>query len=70
MVDKALKPKTGDVILAIHNGDRLIRVLDIHNRRLLSDDKFYPTLNILEGSDFQVIGVVPMSIRDHQGNES
>lgn len=66
IVDRAVNPAHGDVILAALNGELTCKILDMHNRRLLSASDSYPPLPIEEGADFQIEGVVINSIRSHR----
>jgi len=66
IVDRAVRPVHGDVILAALNGELTCKILDMHNRRLLSANDGYPPLPIEEGADFQIEGVVINSIRSHR----
>jgi DNA polymerase V len=66
IVDRAVNPAHGDVILAALNGELTCKILDMHNRRLLSANDGYPPLPIEEGADFQIEGVVINSIRSHR----
>lgn len=61
IVDRSLKPVSGKVIIAIFNGDLLIRRFEkINNRiRLLADDNKLAPINIdATCEDFSVWGVV------------
>ena len=66
IVDRAVNPAHGDVVLAVLNGELTCKILDMHNRRLLSANDNYPPLPIEEGADFQIEGVVINSIRSHR----
>ena len=66
IVDRAVNPVHGDVVLAALNGELTCKILDMHNRRLLSANEGYPPLPIEEDADFQVEGVVINSIRSHR----
>jgi len=63
IVDRALKPVHGDVVLAILNGEMTCKTLDIHRKRLLAANDKYPPIAIQEGSDFSIEGVVINCIR-------
>ncbi|MDP7297232.1 MAG: translesion error-prone DNA polymerase V autoproteolytic subunit [Gammaproteobacteria bacterium] len=65
IVDRAVNPAHGDVILAALNGELTCKILDRHNRQLLSASDHYPPLPIGEDADFQIEGVVINSIRSH-----
>ncbi|MAF82640.1 MAG: translesion error-prone DNA polymerase V autoproteolytic subunit [Gammaproteobacteria bacterium] len=66
IVDRAVNPAHGDVILAALNGELTCKILDMRNRQLLSASDNYPPLPIEEDSDFQIEGVVINSIRSHR----
>lgn len=66
IVDRSLKPRHGDIVLAALNGDLTCKMLDMHNKRLLAANKKYPAIPIHEGSDFMIEGVVTNSIRRHR----
>ncbi len=66
IVDRAVNPVHGDVVLAALNGELTCKILDMHNRKLLSANEGYPPLPIEEDDDFQVEGVVINSIRSHR----
>ena len=66
IVDRALRPAHGDVILAAMDGELTCKILDMYNRRLISANDDYPPLPITEGMDFSIEGVVIHSIRSHR----
>lgn len=66
IVDRALEPAHGDVVLAVLDGELTCKVLDKHSQRLLSANKDYGPIPIREGADFLVEGVVTSSIRRHR----
>jgi len=66
IVDRAVHPAQGDVILAVLDGDLTCKILDRRNRRLLSANDGYPPIPVREGTDFQIEGVVIHSIRSHR----
>ncbi len=66
VVDRALKPQHGDVVLAALDGELTCKVLDMHKQRLLAANNKYPPIAIREGSDFVIEGVVTSSIRRHR----
>ncbi|MGI9305026.1 MAG: LexA family protein [Gammaproteobacteria bacterium] len=66
IVDRAVKPVHGDVILAALDGELTCKVLDMHQRRLLSSNDDYPPIPIRDGSTFEIEGVVIHSIRYHR----
>ncbi len=66
IVDRAVRPVHGDVILAALDGELTCKILDMYNRRLVSANDHYPPLPITEGMDFSIEGVVIHSIRSHR----
>ena len=65
IVDRSLEPRNGSVIIAVLNGELLIRRLQIleHGKRMLvPDSKKISAIDINEGSDFGVWGVVTFVI--------
>jgi DNA polymerase V len=66
IVDRSLKPRHGDVVLAAFNGELTCKLLDMHNKRLLPANKKYAPIPIHEGTDFMIEGVVTNSIRRHR----
>lgn len=66
IVDRALRPVHGDVVVAVLDGELTCKTLDMHHRRLLSANGDYPNILIREGSDFVIEGVVTSSIRRHR----
>ncbi|MGI9289790.1 MAG: LexA family protein [Gammaproteobacteria bacterium] len=65
IVDRAVTPTQGDVVLASVNGELTCKILDIKMQRLLASNEHYPPIHIREGSEFSVEGVVVYSIRHH-----
>ncbi|RMH85241.1 peptidase S24 [Pseudomonas sp. AOB-7] len=59
LVDKALKARRGDVVVACVNGEPLLKILegDQHQVILLSANPQYPPRYVLEAEEFQVWGV-------------
>jgi DNA polymerase V len=66
IVDRAVRPVQDDVVLASINGELTCKTLDIKNQRLLAANEHYPPINIPEGTEFSVEGVVVYSIRHHR----
>ena len=66
IVDQSLIAIHGDVVLALHDRELCCRTLDMHNQQLRSDNPSFRTVNIEEGSDFDIKGVVISSIRLHR----
>lgn len=70
IVDRALTPRDGDVVLALINGELTCKILDSQRRRLLAANPGYPAIPIPEGGNFEVEGVVISSIRRHRCSPS
>jgi len=68
IVDRSLKAKHLDVIVANYNGTFVCKILDLKNRSLLSASPKHNPVNISETDIFQIEGVVPYSIRVLQTN--
>ena len=60
IVDRSLEPKSGKVIIAVLDGEMLIRKLEINQnkKRLLPATKRLSAIDITESSSFAVWGVV------------
>jgi DNA polymerase V len=60
IVDRSIEPKNGKVIIAVLDGEMLIRKLEInnHKRRLLPATKKLSAIDITESSSFSTWGVV------------
>ena len=65
IVDRAVKPVHGNVVLASIHGELTCKILDINNQCLLAANKNYPPIPINEDSGFSVEGVIIYSIRNH-----
>lgn len=70
IVDRALTPRDGDVVLALLNGELTCKILDRQRRCLLAANPGYPAIPIPEDSSFEVEGVVISSIRRHRCSPS
>ncbi|MBB1291017.1 MULTISPECIES: LexA family transcriptional regulator [unclassified Pseudoalteromonas] len=66
IIDRALKPKQNDVIVAVLNGLFVCKLADIKNNQLLSANDDYPPVNISDYDSFTLEGVVSQSIRLHK----
>lgn len=63
IVDRAIRPVHGDVVLASLDGELTCKILDLHGRRLCAANDSYPSIQIREGSDFEIEGLVINAIR-------
>lgn len=67
IVDRSIEPKNGNVIIAVLNGELLIRrfqVLENKKRMLVPDSKKISSIEINEASGFGVWGVVTYVIHN------
>lgn len=65
VVDRSVKHRDGQVVLAVLNGELTCKVLDLKRRRLLSANRAHPPIPL--GSDTELIieGVVTSSTTQH-----
>ena len=66
IVDRSLEPRNGSVVIAVLNGDLLIRRLEIsqNKKRLVPDSKSLSSIEIEDASGFSVWGVVTYVIHN------
>lgn len=65
IVDRAIEAAHGDVVVAAVGGELTCKYLDKHRHRLLPANKKYRPIEVTEGSDLVIEGVVRHSIRCH-----
>lgn len=65
IVDRAVEASHGDVVVAAVAGELTCKFLDKNRRRLMPANKAYHPIEIAEGSDLVIEGVVRHSIRCH-----
>jgi len=60
VVDRSITPQSGKIVVAVLNGEFTVKKLSFENGkwRLLADNPAYPALEITEGANFEVWGVV------------
>jgi DNA polymerase V len=60
IVDRSLEPRNGRVIIAVINGELLVKRLKIEGKQpyLIAEHQDYPPLAITEAMEFQIWGVV------------
>ncbi len=58
VVDRAVEPRQGQVVIAAVNGELTCKILDIKNRQLLAANPAYAPIPINEDSDLLIEGVV------------
>ncbi|MDG2091586.1 MAG: translesion error-prone DNA polymerase V autoproteolytic subunit [Gammaproteobacteria bacterium] len=62
IVDRAIEPRQGQVVIAAINGELTCKVLDIANKQLLAANPAYAPILITEDSDLLIEGVVVHAI--------
>jgi len=65
VVDRYPTPKSGDVILAVVDGDFTVKRFVLDKKRIIleADNPKYDSIILQEGQEFQVWGVVVASVR-------
>ena len=65
IVDRSLKPQNGKIVIAVIDGEMLIRRLELtmNKMRLVPETPKLATIDISEFSDFKIWGVVTCVIR-------
>ena len=58
VVDRAIKPKHGDIVLAAIDGELTCKVLDTHHSCLRAANEKYSPIHITENMDCVIEGVV------------
>lgn len=60
IVDRSLEPRDGKVVIAVVNGELLVKRLKYHGKQpyLVAEHQDYPPLAVTEAMDFQIWGVV------------
>ena len=66
VIDRAIKPKQNDIIVAVFNGVYVCKLVDLKNNNLLSASEYYPPVKITKHDSFTLEGVVTQSIRLHK----
>lgn len=67
VVDRALRPRHGDVVVALLDGELTCKVLDLKHNRLLATSPNQTAIVIPDELDVCIEGVIPFSIRAHRG---
>lgn len=65
IVDRALEPRHGRVVVAAIAGEFTCKILDLHNHQLVAAHPDYKPIPIQEALDVIIEGVVTHSIRAH-----
>jgi DNA polymerase V len=68
VVDRALAPTSGSVVVASIDGELTVKRYVVRGRRaaLLAANPDYPAIEIGDGQELRVWGVVTHSLRDHR----
>jgi len=68
VIDKSLKPHTGDIVVCSIDGEFTIKYIEIGTDViwLIPANKVYPKIKVTKENDFQVWGVVTSSIIRHR----
>lgn len=65
MVDRSLEAKAGSIVIAILDGELAIKQLGFGPNRevlLIPRNKNYRTINVQEGQDFEIWGIVTWTV--------
>ena len=65
VIDRALEPKPGTIVVAVINGELTVKRLKIEGERiwLMPENPAYPPLEVSEGMDLVIWGVVAHAVR-------
>lgn len=66
IVDRALQPQHGDVVIAAIDGELTCKVLDIHEKLLRSGNVRYQPIELHDNAELLIEGVVIHSVRYHR----
>ncbi len=66
IVDRALPPQHGDVVIAAIDGELTCKVLDMHDQLLRSGNVRYPPIELHDNAELLIEGVVIHSVRHHR----
>lgn len=66
LIDRSLNVKSGDVIVAVLNGQFVCKIADLRNNQLLSASDEYEPYKLKDGDQFTLEGVVSSSVRMHR----
>ena len=67
VVNLAIEPVHGHVVVGILNNDPLCKRLVIRDKSIIlrSENSKFPDMHILEGDEFSVWGVITYTVRSH-----
>ena len=66
IVDRALQPRHGDVVIAAIDGELTCKVLDLQSQLLRAGNRRYPPIELHDSADLLIEGVVIHSVRHHR----
>jgi DNA polymerase V len=66
VVDRALQPQHGDVVIAAIDGELTCKVLDLNERLLRAGNLRYPPIELHDNAELIIEGVVVHSVRHHR----
>lgn len=68
IIDKSLEPREGDIVVCFVEGEFALKYIRFRGKRLFlcPANENYPEIEIAEGDDFRVWGVVTHTIHDHR----
>jgi DNA polymerase V len=66
IIDRSIKPRHGDVVVAAIDGEFTCKILDLHGRQLNSANPSYPSIPFANVGELIIEGVVTHSIRNHR----
>lgn len=66
IVDRALQPQHGDVVIAAIDGELTCKVLDLHEKLLRSGNVRYQPIELHDNAELLIEGVVIHSVRHHR----
>ncbi len=66
VVDRAVEPRHGDIVIAAVDGELTCKILDLRERMLRSANIKFPPIPLREDLELVVEGVVIHSIRHHR----
>lgn len=65
VVDRALEPLHGDIVIAELNGGFTVKRLELRPTiRLIAENKDYSGIPVTEGDNFEIFGVVTTALRN------
>jgi DNA polymerase V len=66
IVDRALAPVHGDIVVAALDGELTCKILDLRLKRLLSGNDLFPPIDLGADAELIIEGVVTHSLRYHR----